>query len=120
MTTSTNQRARKKGKEGSSARRQDNSQDMSPISQDTSPNISDTIRQDTIYLLITGETEDSNLSVNSDAQQDPGDTMAGKLGNSERREEQTNRTVQKVSIPGGQGPVIADGTDSIQNVQSAN
>ena len=86
-----------------------------PISQDTSPNISDTIREDTIYLLITEDTEDSNLSV----QQDPGDTMTGNLGNSERREEQTNQTVQKVSTP-GRRPGIANGTDSIQNVQSAN
>ena len=91
------------------------------IRRDLSPTTQEIIQEERIYLLITGESENTDLSVNSDAPIEIGENMPENSGNKKTTEAQNNHTVQEENVlTTNARNSVANRSDGIRNDQCGN
>ena len=121
MTSTSRSRAKKrlkKGENGYSRAGKQNITRDSNIRRDLSPTTQEIIQEERIYLLIT---EESDLSVNSDASVEISENMPKNSGNKKKTEAQDNTTVQEGNIlTTDTRDSVAKRSDGIRNGQCGN
>ena len=119
MTSTSRSRAKKrlkKGENGYSRRGKQNFTCDSNIRRDLSPTTQEIIQEERIYLLITEESKDTDLSVNGDASAEISENEPQNSGPKDTTAAQDNTTAQEGNtLATDTGNSVAKRSESIRN-----